>query len=315
MNKIENPAINKLIQAIFLPDMRETDWAQALVDNRVFLHIANPDPEILTSLKERFSLDELHIKDICNPIHPPYFTHLEEGAFHLILRFPAEPEADEKPGPATSLSLLADARLCALIWPDKRRHHFSNAELVGLEVEECVCKIIHILVDSLLKRVYLLRENMDDLEDECLENVENADLGKLMLIRKELTTIARLARANESVIGKLMDEKIYRDNLRLEDAHEHMQRAAALAESKAEHALSVMQTVQSLLSQRLNEIMRFLALITVILTPLSIITGIFGMNFTRMEVLNSPHGFLFTITGMLLLIAILAAFFKIRKWW
>jgi len=94
-----------------------------------------------------------------------------------------------------------------------------------------------------------------------------------------------------------------------------MHRAASIAESRAEHALNVMQAVQSLLSQRLNDVMKFIAVITVIMTPMGIIAGIFGMNFTNMEVLSAPYGFAFSIWGMLLLGAGLALFFKIRKWW
>ncbi len=98
--------------------------------------------------------------------------------------------------------------------------------------------------------------------------------------------MARLARANAIAIGKLKAEETYREDLRLIDAHEHMQRAAAIAEAKAEHVLSVMQAVQSLLSQRLNSIMTFLAMITVVLIPLGIVAGVFGVNFWHMEILQ-----------------------------
>jgi magnesium transporter len=59
----------------------------------------------------------------------------------------------------------------------------------------------------------------------------------------------------------------------------------------------------------------FLAVITVILTPIGVIAGIFGMNFTNMDVLKYPNGFTLAISGMLLLAAGLAAIFKIKKWW
>ena len=76
-----------------------------------------------------------------------------------------------------------------------------------------------------------------------------------------------------------------------------------------------MQAAQSLLSQRLNEVMTFLAVITVVLTPMGIIAGIFGMNFKHMEVLDYPNGFALSVWGMLVLGAMLAAFFKFKKWW
>lgn len=306
---------NNTVLSHTLTDMRETDWQQALAGDQTILRLTKPSVQLLAALGERFSLDELHLKDIRNPAHPPLFTRLDHGALHLILRFPVDSEAEGKASDITSISILADGRTCVLIWPDERHHRFADSDLAGKSVGECVGKIIHLLIDYLLQRVYVLREAMEEFEDECLSNVGKADLGRLLLMRKELASLARLARANALVIGKLRTEDTYRENLHLADAQEHMQRAASIAETKAEHALSVMQVVQSLLSQRLNSVMTFLAMITVILTPVGILAGIFGMNFSHMEVLQNPNGFLYTILGMFLMSIALAAFFKLRKWW
>ncbi|PJA32296.1 MAG: hypothetical protein CO187_04700 [Zetaproteobacteria bacterium CG_4_9_14_3_um_filter_53_7] len=299
-----------------LADMQEISWEKSLQDEQTLLRLASPSRQMLQAVAERFALDELHIKDIRNPNHPPHFTRLEDDGVHIILRFPVARETEEdEASEVTSVSILSDARMVALIWPGKRFYRFTNHDLAGLSVDECVSKIIHILVDHLLGRVYVLREEMDEFEDECLADVSKADLGKLLQMRKEIATLARHARTNAIAIEQLRSDSLYHENLRLIDAHEHMQRATSIAEAKAEHALSVMQAAQSLLSQRLNEVMTFLALITVVLTPMGIIAGIFGMNFTQMEVLAHPHGFALSIWGMLLLGVILAAFFKFRKWW
>lgn len=307
--------VNDSAMGFRLADMHQLGWEGALREKQAILRLANPSESQLQAIKERFSLDELHIRDICNPLHPPYFTRLENGVVHIILRFPVNKEHADDVSDVSSVSILADDEVCALIWPGKRYHRFSDQDLIGLNVCECVCKIIHMLVDYLLKRTYLLRESMEEFEDECLANAGSADLGRLLEMRKELSTLARHARTNAMAIDKLRADLSYRDNLRLTDAHEHMQRAAAIAESRAEHALNVMQAIQSLLSQRLNEVMKFLAVITVVLTPMGIIAGIFGMNFSHMEILAYPHGFTLSIWAMLVLGAALAIFFKIRKWW
>ena len=296
-----------------LADMQEIDWQEALGRKQSILRLADPTDSQLKAVAERFGLDELHIRDIRNAQHPPYFNRVESGSIHIILRFPVGHSDDDVE--VSSVSILVDRKMCALIWPGKRYHLFRDNDLAGLPVEECVSKIIHMLVDYLLRRVYLLRNEMEEFEDEYLADVGNADLGKLLAMRKELSMLARHARNNALVIDKLRLDEAYGDSVRLADAHEHMQRAASIAESRAEHALNVMQAIQSLLSQRLNEVMRFLAVITVILTPMGIIAGIFGMNFTRMDVLAYPYGFALSLWGMMILGAALALFFKIRKWW
>jgi magnesium transporter len=312
-NNAMNP--NNSMLAHHLGDMAQISWQEALQGEQTIVRLANPSDDQVEALAERFSLDELHIKDIRNLIHPPYFSELKNGARHIIFRFPIEQETDDAASEVSSISILTDDRMCVLIWPGEHFHRFRNQDLAGLSVDDCVSKIIHILIDHLLLRVYVLRENMDEFEDECLADVGKADLNRLLQMRKELASLARLARTNAIAIDKLRTDPVYKENLRLIDAHEHMHRATSIAESRAEHALNVMQAVQSLLSQRLNDVMRFIAVITVIMTPMGIIAGIFGMNFTNMEVLSHPYGFALSLWAMLLLGAALAVFFKIRKWW
>jgi magnesium transporter len=310
-----SPKADQALLGHRLADMGDISLEEALRGEQTLLRLANPSSEELNALAERFALDELHLKDIRNPIHPPYFSRLENGALHIILRFPVDPESEDEASEVSSTSILADSDMCVLIWPGARHHRFAHRDLAGLDVDECVSKIIHILVDHLLARVYVLREEMEEFEDECLTDVGKADLNGLLQMRKELASLARLARTNTIAIEKLRMDEVYHNNLRLIDAQEHMQRAAAIAESRAEHALNVMQAVQSLLSQRLNDVMKFIAVITVIMTPMGIIAGIFGMNFTNMEILSHPHGFALSIWGMVVMGLGFALFFKIRKWW
>ena len=296
-------------------DMAHITVDEALASENALLRVAEPDATILEKIQQRFDLDELHLKDILNAKHPAHFSKIG-GAIHLILRFPVKSAGDEDESfELTSVSVLFDERMCALIWPGHRLHRFRDDQLLSDEVEESVCIMIHALVDHLLRRVYALRMNMDEIEDECLDDVEHADMGKLLSMRKELVSMERVALANSVALEKLQGEKPFAGNVRLLDALEHMRRAYALAESKADHALGVMQAVQSLLGQKLNEVMRFLAVVTFILSPMAVITGLFGMNFTHMEVLSNPWGFAMTLWGLASLGVALAVVFRLKRWW
>ena len=316
MSAAEQMQLNKeVLLGHRLADMGTLDWRGTLDAEGALLRVAHPSTLMLDALAERFGLDSLYVKDICNPAHPPQFSRLEAGGVLLILRFPVAMETATASGGLVSVSLLADSRLCVLIWPGERYQDVPEWELRETSVDECVAKFVHHLIDPLLRRVYALRDEMDDVEDECLANVDKADLGSLLLMRKEFATLARNARTNAMVIEQLRMQVTYRENLHLMDAQEHMQRASSIAESRGEHALSVMQAVQSLLSQRLNEVMRLLAMITVVLTPMGVIAGIFGMNFANMSVLQSPHGFGFALLSMLILGGCLVTVFKLKRWW
>ena len=293
-------------------DMAHIPVDEALQSENTLLRVADPNEEMLEKLQQRFDLDELHLKDILNSKHPAHLSHID-GTIHLILRFPVHIEDDSFE--MTSVSLLFDERMCALVWPGHRLHRFRDEQLLSDSVDECASRIIHTLVDHLLRRVYAVRSEMDDIEDECLDDVEHADMSTLLMMRKELVSLERVALANGIALEKLLAQQIFADNVRLLDALEHMRRAYSLAESKADHALGVMQAVQSLLGQKLNEVMRFLAVVTFILSPMAVITGVFGMNFTHMEVLSNPWGFAMTLWGLASLGVALAVVFRLKRWW
>lgn len=299
------------INGHYLSDMRSISMDEALSSEQTFLRLAYPSEETLNILAERFGLDELHIRDVSNPIHPPVFAKIHDTCTHIILRFPITPASDE----VVSTSLIFDAKTCVLVWPQNRLHIFKPEDIMGLSVHATVAEIIHTLVDYLLTCVYAKREQMNDAEDDALDDINNADLSQLLMMRRQMSRYARLAHGNAIVIERLLKEEIFQHNIVLMDASEHMERAKNIADARAEHALIVLQAAQSLLSQNLNQVMMFLAIITVILTPMGVIAGIFGMNFAHMEVLNAPLGFALTIWGMVLLAVITGIVFKIKKWW
>ena len=78
--------------------------------------------------------------------------------------------------------------------------------------------------------------------------------------------------------------------------------------------LSMMDIYLSFQSNRMNQQMRVLTVITIIFMPLTVITGIYGMNFDNMPELHWHYGY-FMVLGMMLCIIIgLLIFFSRRKW-
>ena len=88
-----------------------------------------------------------------------------------------------------------------------------------------------------------------------------------------------------------------------------------LIESYRDTMSSAMDAYLSVVSNRLNEVMKVLTIIATIIMPLTLITGIFGMNFDNMPLLKSPHGFLTTMGIMGIIAFIMLYLFKRKGWW
>lgn len=67
-------------------------------------------------------------------------------------------------------------------------------------------------------------------------------------------------------------------------------------------------------SNRMNEIMKVLTIVSVIFIPLTFIAGVYGMNFENMPELKMENGYFITLIGMFLLVLVMIAYFKWKRW-
>jgi magnesium transporter len=77
---------------------------------------------------------------------------------------------------------------------------------------------------------------------------------------------------------------------------------------------SIQEAYLSAVSNRTNDIMRFLTLFSTIMMPLTVLTGIYGMNFEHMPELHSKHGYPMVLVGMLVIAGSMLLYFRHRGW-
>jgi magnesium transporter len=112
----------------------------------------------------------------------------------------------------------------------------------------------------------------------------------------------------------------------LRDAYDHCIQIMDLVENYKEITTSIIDLYLSMVSNRMNEIMKVLTIISVIFIPLTFIAGVYGMNFARvdpvtnkvmtanMPELYSPHGYIYVLVGMLLIAVVQIIVFWKKGW-
>ena len=146
---------------------------------------------------------------------------------------------------------------------------------------------------------------------------------EMIMIRRaawpERDKINDMIRSDSGLINKTT--KTY-----LKDTYDHCMQIIDLVENYKDLTTSLVDMNLSLISHRMNEIMKVLTIISSIYIPLTFIAGIYGMNFAKQDPLtgkmlnnNMPelymeHGYVYTMIGMLL-IAILQMIYFWRKGW
>ena len=183
--------------------------------------------------------------------------------------------------------------------------------------------LMYALVDTIVDHYFVVLEKIgDDLEEmeaELLIRSTPKLLDQLYRIKKELITLRRAVWPLREVMVKLERDdtlKLIRKDTRLffRDVYDHTVQVIDTVESYRDMANSMVDLYQSMMSNRTNDVMKVLTVISTIFIPLTFMTGLYGMNFDYMPELHKPWaypllwGLMLTLSGGLIL------YFRRRGW-
>ena len=148
-------------------------------------------------------------------------------------------------------------------------------------------------------------------------------MPELLGIRRTLANLRRAAKPVQGALGLMLDAETSlfstETRLYLRDTLDHINRVLDSLESGREVCASLMDVHLSVASQRLNEVMKVLTIISVTFIPLSFIAGLYGMNFdtkfkTNMPELSWPFGYAFALALMATSTVLFLGYFWRKGW-
>jgi magnesium transporter len=299
-----------------------------------------------------YRLFDLHLADCVNLQHPSYFdtTHDYDMLVFRKLSMPiAEPgptNAGRRKQAATfaltniqtrpmtffcservlitvrsAASRVLDAFCMRLMEPPRRAEGNGTQRIT--RPEEVMLRILNILVDSYLDLRVPLSQQLDRWQRELLDPSRPFhDWSSLLEARIEIRKLEQLSEEQYDALQEFRDSLIdsaitsERDMLlvRTNDVMEHVLRVVNHARRLESSAESAVQLHFSAMSHRTNQIVRTLTVITAVFAPLTLITGLFGMNFEHMPLLKDKEGFWWTLGGMACVAALSLAWFRAKRY-
>lgn len=183
-------------------------------------------------------------------------------------------------------------------------------------------RFIYDFLEGIVKDDLIILENrekeLDAMEDSILEGKVDNLMEKLVDIRSEimdmrihyeqLIDVAQELEENENNFFNSQNLRFFRL------FNERCERLQSIVSSLREHTIMIRDLYNSQMAEKQNKNMAYLTVIATIFTPLTLITGWFGMNFKYMPELNKPWAYP-VVAGVCILIAIGSVIvFKIKKW-
>jgi magnesium transporter len=199
----------------------------------------------------------------------------------------------------------------AIAW----RHHDAASSVMLLY------RIADALVDSYFPVMARFDDTIDQLEEAILKSPDDAQIGALFAMKRQLISLRKLITPERDLMASLVAGSdlpgMTDDAARyFRDLYDHLIRLSDLVDSYRDLLTSAVDTHLSTVSNRLNEVMKQLAIIATIFLPLSFLTGFFGQNFAWL--VGRIGGFwVFLLVGIgseLAAIFLLLRMFRRRGW-
>ena len=178
--------------------------------------------------------------------------------------------------------------------------------------------LIDAIVDDYLPLLDVISDRMDVLEDSIFGEFQAGAIEEIFIIKKKLLYLRRAVTPLRDVFNTLLrrEQPIFprETHVYFQDVFDHLIRVADTIDTLRDMLGSTMDAYLSVSGNRMNQVMKRLTSISTILMSVTLIAGIYGMNFERMPELKWRFGYVFALLSMIGVGLALYAYLKKVKW-
>jgi magnesium transporter len=302
--------------------------AEITAHGLTWVQLEAPTAEEATELRERFGWHPLDLEDVLSRRERPKVDdYADEGYLFAVLHFPVYDKTIQRLNAGELDAFIGHDYLVTL----------PNVELLPVSRLFERCQSDEALREQLFSKGsgYLLYHVLDDLFDYCfpildkiahklrvleddvfegaaeevvrdISNAKQEIISYRKIIKPERTTLRLLERRIERFLPEELE-------LYFDDIADAVERIWDSLDNYKEVVEALEDTNESVISHRQNDVLRILTVVSVVLLPLTLITGFFGMN-VHFPGYESAAAFWGVAAGMIVLLIGMVAFFRAKRW-
>lgn len=268
----------------------------------------------------------LHLEDLLSQTERPKIDP-EDHYLFVVMHFPMWDERNRVSRPSevefivgrNFLVTVHDGSLRPLVRLYARCELYEDerGRIFGKGANDAFYALLDQLVDYLFPILRKVDSNIRTIEDTIFAADTRQIIQDIALVRRDIIALRRIIRHQVPIVQTLerIDHPVIRDDMEdyFGDTVDHVQAARDIIDEDYEVIGGLSETADTLVSHRINDVMRVLTVISVIMLPLTLVSGIYGMNI-QLPLNEHPAAFIVVIGLMLAIAVFMLVYFRRRKW-
>jgi magnesium transporter len=300
-----------------ISDLREIEG------NVVWADVSDPTSHDFEELAEEFGFHPLSIEDCRNEHQRPKIEEFPGYYFIVLYETQLAGETDRLELRELNIFLgknylvtVHSRPIRAIDTATRLWHEWTDRSEQGAGLLAYL--LIDAIVDDYLPLLDVISERMDDLEDSIFGEWRAEVIEDIFNIKKKLLFLRRSITPLRDVFNTMLrrEQPIFprETHVYFQDVFDHLIRVADTIDSLRDMLSSTMDAYLSVSGNRMNKIMKRLTSISTILMSVTLIAGLYGMNFTYMPELKWRYGYVYALVSMVVVGLGLYVYLKKIEW-
>ena len=278
--------------------------------------------EVLDKIGQLFGIHNLVLEDMLNTSHRPKTEDYGEYLF-LIMKNVRLQDNDLL---IEQISLIIGKNyVISFLENDfnvfeavRNRLRSSKSKIRKTGADYLGYALLDLVVDNYFIALEHVGEQIDLLEERVIQEVDSTQIKEIQGLRTDLLFIRKAVWPLREIISNLErgDSELLNPQMHIyiRDVYDHVVQIIDTVETYREMVNGLMDIYLSSISNRMNEVMKVLTIISTIFIPLTFLSGLEGMNFKNMPELDLDYGYPALLFFMILIVLGMLRFFRKKKW-
>lgn len=281
------------------------------------------DPAVIASIGETMGLHRLVQEDIAHTTQRAKVEEFDGYLYTVVPMMRFDAEAFETHIEQVSL-VLGDTWVVSFledpedVFDPVRQRLRQGSPLRKASSDRLFAALLDVIVDGYFTTFEAIGDLAADVEEHALESPTAEVQVGLNALRRELVTLRRAIWPVREVLAQLQrtDNPLIHADTRpyLRDAYDHAVQALDIVESLRDLLAGVMDLYMTTLSNRMNEVMKVLTVVSTVFIPITFISSVYGMNFEFMPELHWRYGYPMALGVMAAVAVAMLVYFKHKHW-